>query len=90
MEDSALVCPSCRRQRIDIYKLTAKSAFFTIAAAVCLTLGLLEGEWQGWFWGDFRIDRFFESLSGWILIGASIAAVHYNLRLFKAVGTVWF
>lgn len=90
MNDEAVVCPACNRERKDFHNLKISMYVFISISLMTYFYAIGSGAWSSLFINEFEFSRIFTTFSGWIcLISFTISNVLY-IKASKIIKTWWW
>lgn len=90
MDDSAVVCSSCNRERKDFHNLKLMTYSFYGLWVLAVLYAVGAGSWNSVFLDKFEVERVFKTVDGWFAILAFIMGSVTYYRASKIAKTWWW
>ncbi|ODA46891.1 hypothetical protein BC476_17570 [Vibrio parahaemolyticus] len=90
MDDQAVVCPTCNRERKDFHNLKYMMYALLSISMTFLGYGLFSGVWLSPFLGEFEIKYVFQSVSGWFCLLSFIGSQVLYIKASRIIKTWWW
>ncbi len=90
MDDQAVVCPTCKRERKDFHNLKHMMYSLISVSMLFLLYGMFSGAWLSPFLGDFEVKYVFRSVSGWLFLLSFIGSQVLYIRASRIIKTWWW
>ena len=90
MDESAIVCSFCRRERKDFHQHKVLTYLFACIWVLSVVYGIGADKWFSEVSGLFEVSRLFTTLAGWSAIISLIVFVFTYNRASKVAGRLWW
>ncbi len=90
MDDEAVVCPSCKRERKDFHNLKIAMYTFISISLMAVFYAIGTDKWNSLFLNEFEINRIFTTLSGWVFIFSFAVSQILYIKASKIIKTWWW
>ncbi|SHG23071.1 hypothetical protein SAMN02745753_03505 [Marinomonas polaris DSM 16579] len=90
MDDQAIVCPSCKRERKDFHNLKLAMYTFVSLSFAAFFYGIISGAFTSPFLGEFQFRRIFSTVPGWIGILSFVISQVLYVKASKIIKTWWW
>jgi hypothetical protein len=90
MDDEAVVCPTCNRERKDFHNLKISMYVFISVSLMAFFYAIGSGAWNSVFLSEFEFSRIFTTVSGWAFIISFVISQVLYVRASKIIKTWWW
>lgn len=90
MDDEAIVCPACNRERKDFHNLKYMMYMLLSFSLLFFMYGLFSGAWLSSFLGKFELKYVFQSVSGWLFIVTFVGSQILYIKCSRMIKTWWW
>jgi hypothetical protein len=90
MDNEAVVCPTCKRERKDFHNLKISMYVFVSISFMAFFYAIGSGAWNSAFLNEFEFNRIFTTASGWVFIGTFVVSQVLYIKASKIIKTWWW
>jgi len=90
MDIEAIVCPTCKRERKDFYKLKVAMYVFISISMISIFYAISSGEWYSLFLNEFELSHIFNTSSGLVFIISFVISQILYFKASKIIKTWWW
>lgn len=90
MDNEAVVCPTCKRERKDFHNLKIAMYSFMSIATITLGYAMGSGSWNSVFLEQFEFSLIFSTISGWVFITSFIISQIFYIKASRLIKTWWW